>query len=168
MFHHFADALGVELTEAEAPILSALLQRSGNDRSVVGVAKDHWGTQRPYIGTDLPICEAKSDHLAGNPDYPSGHSAHGMHVAMILAELAPQRADILYARGREFAESRYICGSHSYSAAEAGILSGAIIYGAEQRSDAFQRDMEAARAEVQAALARARPAAERDTAVKFE
>lgn len=168
MFHHFAGALGVELTEAEAPILSALLARSGNDRSVVGVAKDHWGTQRPYIGTDLPICEAKTDHLAGNPDYPSGHSAHGMHVAMILAELAPQRADIFYARGREFAESRYICGSHSYSAAEAGILSGTIIYGAEQRSDAFQRDMEAARAEVQAALARARPAAERDTAVNIE
>jgi hypothetical protein len=30
-----------------------------------------------------------------------------------------------------------------------------VIYGAEQRSDVFRRDMEAARAEVQAALARA-------------
>jgi hypothetical protein len=75
-----------------------------------------------------------------------------MHVAMILAELAPQRADALYARGREYAESRYICGSHSYSAAEAGLLSGAVIYGAEQASETFRRDMEAARAEVQAAL----------------
>ncbi len=46
--------------------------------------------------------------MAGNPDYPSGHSAHGGHVAMILAELAPQRSDALYARGREFAESRYV------------------------------------------------------------
>lgn len=154
-YDHFAQALGVRLTPEQAPVLSALLDRSGDDRSVVGVAKDHWGTKRPYIGTDLPICEAKSDHLAGNPDYPSGHSAHGMHIAMILAELAPQRADALYARGRAFAESRFICGSHSYSAAEAGILSGAVIYGAEQRSDAFRRDMEAARAEVQAALIKA-------------
>ncbi|MFS6384131.1 phosphatase PAP2 family protein, partial [Streptococcus agalactiae] len=97
-----------------------------------------------------------SDHLAGNPDYPSGHSAHGMHIAMILAELAPQRADALYARGREFAESRFICGSHTYSAVEAGILSGAVLYGAEQSSETFRRDMEAARAEVQAALAKAR------------
>ncbi|WP_295165674.1 Ca2+-dependent phosphoinositide-specific phospholipase C [uncultured Brevundimonas sp.] len=155
-YDHFAQALGVRLTPEQAPVLTALLDRSGNDRSVVGVAKEHWGTKRPYIGTDLPICEDKSDHLAGNPDYPSGHSAHGMHIAMILAELAPQRADALYARGREFAESRFICGSHSYSAAEAGILSGAVIYGAEQRSETFRRDMEAARAEVQAALARAR------------
>jgi len=157
-YDHFAKALGVRLTPEQAPVLTALLERSGDDRSVVGVAKDHWGTKRPYLGTDLPICEAKSDHLAGNPDYPSGHSAHGMHIAMILAELAPQRADALYARGREFAESRFICGSHSYSAVEAGILSGTVIYGAEQRSETFRRDMEAARAEVQAALAKAGPA----------
>ena len=168
MYDHFAEALGLRLTEDEAPVLTALLHRSGNDRSVVGDAKTHWGTKRPYIGTDLPICEAKSDHLAGNPDYPSGHSAHGMHVAMVLAELAPQRADILYARGREFAESRYICGSHSYSASEAGILSGMVIYGAEQRSETFRRDMEAARAEVQAALARRASGAESDSAVNIE
>jgi hypothetical protein len=155
MYDHFAQALGVRLTPQTAPILTALLDRSGADRSVVGDAKTHWATKRPYIGTDQPICEAKSDHLAGNPDYPSGHSAHGVHVAMILAELAPQRADALYARGREYAESRYICGSHSYAAVEAGILSGMIVYGAEQRSEAFRRDMEAARAEVQAALAKA-------------
>jgi membrane-associated phospholipid phosphatase len=155
VYNDFAQALGVRLTPEEAPVLTALLDRAGNDRSVVGDAKTHWATKRPYIGTAQPICEAKTDHLAGNPDYPSGHSAHGVHVAMILAELAPQRADALYARGREFAESRYICGAHSYSAVEAGILSGMVIYGAEQRSDVFRRDMEAARAEVQAALARA-------------
>jgi hypothetical protein len=33
----------------------------------------------------------------------------------------------LYARGREFAESRHICGAHSYSAAEARIQSGMVI-----------------------------------------
>jgi len=155
IYDDFAEALGVRLTPQTAPVLTALLDRAGQDRSVVGDAKTHWGTKRPYIGTDQPICEARSDHLAGNPDYPSGHSAHGVHVGMILAELAPQRADALYARGRAFAESRYICGSHSYSAVEAGIQSGMVIYGAEQRSEVFRRDMEAARAEVQAALVRA-------------
>ncbi|GAA0200610.1 hypothetical protein QOZ96_001706 [Brevundimonas nasdae] len=154
MYDHFAEALGVRLTEAEAPVLTAILRRAGYDRWVVGDAKTYWATKRPYIGTDLPICEAKTDHLAGNPDYPSGHSAHGVHVAMLLAELAPQRADALYERGREYAESRFVCGSHSYSAVKAGILSGMVIYGAEQRSDVFQRDMQAARAEVQAALAK--------------
>lgn len=153
MYDHFAEALGVRLTSETAPTLTALLRRSGSDRTI-GAAKDHWKTQRPYLRNDLPICEPKTDHLTNNPDYPSGHAGHGMHVAMILAELAPQRADALYARGREFAESRYICGSHSYSAVEAGILSGMIAYGAEQRSETFRRDMAAALFEVHAALAR--------------
>ncbi|HBK47267.1 MAG TPA: acid phosphatase [Xanthomonadaceae bacterium] len=152
MYDHFAAALGVRLSADSAPVLTALLRRSGDDRSVVGVAKSHWRSARPYLGTELPICEPKTEHLAGNGDYPSGHSAHGSHVAMILAELAPRRADALYVRGREFAESRYICGSHSYSAVQAGILAGQIIYGAEQRSEIFRRDMEAARLEIRAAL----------------
>ncbi|WP_354072004.1 phosphatase PAP2 family protein [Caulobacter sp. 1776] len=153
-FEHFETALGVRLTPANAPILSALLERAGDDRSVVGLAKDHWGTKRPYIGKDAaPICEAKSAHLAGNPDYPSGHAAFGEQVAMILAEVVPSRADALYARGREYAESRWICGSHTVSAAEAGLQAGAVIYGAEHASEAFRRDIEMARTEVAAAMA---------------
>jgi membrane-associated phospholipid phosphatase len=153
MYDHFAQALGARLTPRSAPVLTAILERAGEDRSVVGLAKTYWGTKRPYIGKDAaPICEARSDHLAGNPDYPSGHSAHGEQVAMILAELAPSRAAALYARGREYAESRYVCGSHTFSAAEAGLQAGAVVYAAEHASPIFRRDMDMARAEVDAAL----------------
>jgi len=153
MYDHFAQALGVRLTPQAAPILTALLERAGQDRSVVGLAKTRWATRRPYIGKDSsPICETRSDHLAGNPDYPSGHGAHGEHVAMILAELAPSRSDALYARGREYAESRYVCGSHTFSAAEAGLQAGAVIYAAQHASAIFRRDMDMARAELDAAL----------------
>ncbi len=152
-YHHYEEALGVALTPEQAPILTALLERSGADRSVVGVAKTHWGTQRPYVGKDsAPVCETKRPDLTANPDYPSGHSAHGEHVAMILAELAPSRASALYARGRQYAESRWICGSHTVSATEAGLQAGAVIYAAEHVSEAFRRDMDMARAEVAAAL----------------
>lgn len=152
-YHHYEEALGVALTPEQAPILTALLERSGADRSVVGVAKTHWGTQRPYVGKDsAPVCEPKRPDLTANPDYPSGHSAHGEHVAMILAELAPSRASALYARGRQYAESRWICGSHTVSATEAGLQAGAVVYAAEHVSEAFRRDMDMARAEVAAAL----------------
>ncbi len=152
-YHHYAQALGVTLTPEQAPILTALLERSGADRSVVGVAKNHWGTQRPYVGKDsAPVCEVKRPDLTANPDYPSGHSAHGEHVAMILAEVVPSRADALYARGRQYAESRWICGSHTVSATEAGLQAGAVIYAAEHASEAFRRDLDMAKAEVAAAL----------------
>jgi hypothetical protein len=157
-FHHFEGALGVRLTPQTAPILSALLERAGDDRSVVGVAKDHWGTKRPYIGKDsAPICEPKRPDLAANPDYPSGHAAFGEQVAMILAEVVPARAGSLYARGREYAESRWVCGSHTVSAAEAGLQSGMVIYAAEHASEAFRRDIEMAKAEVATAIAAANP-----------
>ncbi|TCS17502.1 PAP2 superfamily protein [Caulobacter sp. BK020] len=153
MYEHFAQALGVRLTPQAAPVLTALLERAGEDRSVVGLAKTYWGTKRPYIGKEAaPICEPRSDHLAGNPDYPSGHSVHGEQVAMILAELAPSRAAVLYARGRDYAESRYVCGSHTFSATEAGLQAGAVIYAAEHASPIFRRDMDMARAELDAAL----------------
>lgn len=153
-FEHFEAALGVKLTPRNAPILAALLERAGDDRSVVGVAKTFWGTKRPYLGKDsAPICEAKRPDLAANGDYPSGHSAFGGQVAMILAEVVPARADALYARGRDYAESRWICGSHSFSAAEAGLRSGEVIYAAEHRSETFLRDVAMARAEVAAVMA---------------
>lgn len=153
MYDHFAQALSVRLTPQAAPVLTALLERAGEDRSVVGLAKTYWNTKRPYIGKEAaPICETKSDHLAGNPDYPSGHSVHGEQVAMILAELAPSRAAALYARGRDYAESRYVCGSHTFNAAEAGLQAGAVIYAAEHASPIFRRDMDMARAELDAAL----------------
>lgn len=155
-FHHFETALGVRLTPQSAPILNALLERAGDDRSVVGLAKDHWGTKRPYVGKDAaPVCEPRRPDLTANPDYPSGHSAFGEHVALILAEVVPARADALYARGRDYADSRWICGSHTVSATEAGLQSGMVIYAAEHRSEAFLRDIAMARAEVAAAMAEA-------------
>lgn len=151
---HFEATLGVMLTPQNAPILTALLERAGDDRSVVSVAKTFWGTKRPYLDKpNAPICEPKTAHLAGNPDYPSGHSAFGGHVAMILAEVVPARADALYARGREFADSRWVCGSHSFSATEAGLQSGEVIYAREHASEAFLRDIAMARAEVAAVMA---------------
>lgn len=156
MYDHFACALGTRLDAARTPQLTRLLARAGEDRAVVSIAKTHWNTRRPYLEQPGEICEPATAHLAGNPDYPSGHAAHGQHVAMILAALAPSRSTALLARGREFGESRHICGSHSVSAAEAGLLAGAAIFAVEQGQAEFRRDMERARSEVAAALARPR------------
>lgn len=150
MYDHFACALGVRVGDEEAPALNRLLERSGQDRSVVSDAKRHYQTQRPFIGNDLPICEPRTEHLASNGDYPSGHSAHGQHVALILAAIAPDRATPLLARGREYAESRWICGSHSQSATEAGLLSGSAVFAAELNSAEFRSDLERARIELAA------------------
>jgi hypothetical protein len=93
VYDHFAQALGVRLTPQRAPILTALLERAGEDRSVVGLAKTYWGTQaalyRQGRRADLRGQErspGRQSRLSVGPLRPA------MHVAMILAELAPSAA----------------------------------------------------------------------------
>ncbi|MEI9997441.1 MAG: phosphatase PAP2 family protein [Rhizomicrobium sp.] len=146
-FEHFACALGVKLTPRTAPALARLLDRAGTS-GVVDPVKRFYRVPRPYIGSAAPICQARTAALAANGDYPSGHAASGWMEALILAELAPDRATQILARGRAFGESRLICGAHSLSAVEAGWLAGAATTAALHGSAAFRADLEAARAEM--------------------
>ncbi len=146
-FEHFACALGMKLTAQTAPALARLLDRAGTS-GVVDPVKQFYRAPRPYIGTRAPICQARTAHLAGNGDYPSGHAAGGWMEALILAELVPDRATAILARGRAFGESRVICGAHSLSAVEAGWMAGAAATAALHGSPAFRADLEAARGEM--------------------
>ena len=125
------------------------------DQNMVGRAKDGFAVRRPYLNDDLPICEPKTAHLAANGDYPSGHTTSGWSAALILAELIPDRATQILQRGREYGESRYICGSHSRSAVEAGFMAGSVLVATLHTSPAFRRDMDAARTELARAASKA-------------
>ncbi len=155
-FDHFACALGAKLTRDLAPATARLLDGAGAG-GVVDQAKYFYRTPRPYLSGTSKICEAKTAHLADNPDYPSGHAAGGWMEALILAELAPDRATDILARGRAFGESRLVCGSHSLSAVEAGWMAGAAATAALHAQPAFRQDLEAARAELPRARAAAPP-----------
>lgn len=147
----FRDAIGFAIDLDRAPVFARLLARFGVDRSAaVGAAKRHWHVARPFAGNDLPICEARTPALAANGDYPSGHTANGMAFALLLAELLPDRATDVLARGRDYGDSRRICGSHSASAVEGGLLAASAIAAAAHGSATFREDMLDARAELDA------------------
>lgn len=146
-FEHFACALGAKLTPATAPVLARLLDRAGT-AGVVDPVKRYYQVGRPYLGGRAPICQPRTAALAANGDYPSGHAANGWMEALILAELAPDRATEILARGRAFGESRVICGVHSKSAVEAGWIAGAAATAALHGDAAFRADLDAARSEI--------------------
>ena len=148
-FERFACALGARLIPAQAPALARLFDRA-SAAGVVDAAKFRYRVARPYLKGSAPICQARTAHLAENPDFPSGHAAGGWMEALILAELAPDRATEILARGRAFGESRYVCGAHSYSAVQAGWVAGAATTAALHGSPEFRRDIEAARVELAA------------------
>jgi acid phosphatase (class A) len=156
-FTTFACAIGMQLDAKRALDTARVFERIGGG-AIVDPVKQGYATRRPYLDNDQPICEPKTEHLATNGDYPSGHTTNGWSSALLLAELLPDRATAILARGREYGESRYICGSHSVSAVEAGYMSGPVLVATLHAAPDFRRDMEAARRELAGLRASAPPA----------
>lgn len=153
---NFSCAVGVKLDAATAPKLAAVLARSSMDVGRLNTAaKAVYGRPRPYMRWGGAICTEKSAALDASLDYPSGHAQLGWTDALILAEIAPDRATHILARGRAYADSRAVCGVHTVSATESGMLLASAQFAMTQSSAAFRADMDAARAELAALRASA-------------
>jgi len=152
IFKDLACAVGVELTPANAPRFTALAGAVLRDVSrATNTPKNVYRRKRPYLIDKGPICLPRSDGLDANPDYPSGHTAWGWTIGLILAELAPDRATPILVRARAYGESRLVCGVHNMSAVEAGRTNAAVVVAALHGVKAFRDDLDAARQEVAAA-----------------
>ncbi len=147
----FSCALGVDVDATKAPALTRLLAHAGADMAPeIDRTKQHWGRKRPFIGNDKPICVARSAGLSESPSYPSGHTTLLYGTALILAELAPDRAAAILQRGRTLAESRIICGVHWVSDVQAGFIEASSLVAALNGSAAFRADLDKARTELAA------------------
>lgn len=150
----YACRLGVSIDEKQTPTALRVLHRVELDVRTVGKpAKDHYNRPRPMVGDEKPICIPREDWMKTNASYPSGHAMTGWAWALILAELAPQKADAMLAVGKQVGESRIICGVHYASDIEAGrTLAGAMV--ARLHADPqFQADMKKASTEIARAKA---------------
>lgn len=153
----FACAAGVAITAKDTPVLSHMLDRMVIDAGrSVGGAKAKYNRPRPLVGhDDAPICVPREAWMQTNPSYPSSSAEAGWAWALVLAELLPQKASPIIARGLAVGESRAICGLHYPSDVTAGQTMGAALVARLHADPAFLADMETAKAE----LAKA-PAAE--------
>lgn len=145
----FGCALGVDLSEASTPRLSRLLGRAMADVSpIIGGAKNHYQRKRPFVVEPAPTCVVPSDGLAASGSYPSGHSAAGWLYALVLAEVEPEHAAEILARGRAYGESRVVCGVHFVSDVTAGRLASSAVFAALAGNPEFQADVASAREEL--------------------
>lgn len=152
---HFACALGVRISEQDTPHLNMLLRRVLVDAGgATYKAKEKYQRERPFArfneGTCTPASEAR---LRKDGSYPSGHSALGWAWALVLTQVAPDRADALVQRGRAYAQSRGVCGVHWKSDIEAGRLVGSTAVARLQTHDVFLAQLAEARQEVAQARA---------------
>ena len=149
----FSCAAGFTISAATTPKLQHLLLKS---MMVFGLStyptKMKYQRPRPFMENGKPTCTPdQEDVLRKDGSYPSGHSAIGFGTGLILAEVVPDRAAQLVARGRAFGDSRRICNVHWLSDVEEGRVVASAVMARLNAEPAFAADLAAARAEVAAA-----------------
>ncbi len=146
----FSCAAGMRIGPDTTPKLVALLRKAGPDLAMaVYPSKRKYSRPRPFMVNGKPTCTPKDEAMLRNDgSYPSGHSAIGYGWGMILAELIPDRAAQLAARGRAFGDSRRVCNVHWLSDVEEGRVVADAVLARLHAEPAFRADMDAARAEI--------------------
>ncbi|MBY0463405.1 MAG: phosphatase PAP2 family protein [Burkholderiales bacterium] len=149
----FACTLGVPVSAESTPNLVTLLRRSYVDAGLATyAAKDHYRRKRPFDQHQAATCVPHEDaKLAKDGSYPSGHAALGWAWGLILAEMAPDRADALLARGHAFGQSRVVCGAHWQTDVDQGRVVGAAALARLRADPVYRAQFDQAKAELLAA-----------------
>jgi acid phosphatase (class A) len=148
----FSCAAGFTISPETTPKVVALMRKVAPDLAMsVYPTKRKFMRPRPFMMNGKPTCTPKDEPLLRRDgSYPSGHAAIGFGWGLILAEIVPDRAGQLAARGRAFADSRRICNVHWLSDTEEGSLVAAATLARLHAEAAFRADLDAARSEVEA------------------
>lgn len=152
----FSCALGITISKEATPHLNMLLRRVRMDSSRANdKPKDLYKRQRPFMATREPSCAPKDEPRQKPDAYPSGHASIGWAWALTLAEIAPDRADAILARGYAYGMSRVICRAHWGSDLDAGRVVGAATVARMHSDPVYVAQMAEAKKEIDAARAAA-------------
>ncbi len=165
----FTCATGLPISEDTTPQLYRLLRRTLADVGLASYsAKNAYQRERPFMVNGEPTCTPQDEEaLRQDGSYPSGHTSIGWGWALILAELMPEKAEAILARGRAFGESRNVCNVHWHSDVVAGRMVAAAAVSQLHTNADFLAAMDAARAEL-AQLDPANMAPSRDCAAEAQ
>lgn len=146
----FSCAAGLSINEKDTPKLQALMRHVMADLGMASYAvKRKYQRARPFMSNGAPTCTPEMEGmLRKDGSYPSGHSAIGYGEGLILAEIFPDRAAQLVARGRAYGDSRRICNVHYLSDVEEGRVAAAAVVARLHADPDFQKDLAAVKAEM--------------------
>ena len=150
--YNFAPAIGDFFQPGKFPKLDLLMEHvKTNSTPIINTPKDHWNRLRPYqIDSSLTVGRPER-----NASYPSGHSTRGVVQSLVLAELFPEKRAAILEFGNQIGWDRVIIGKHFPTDVYAGRVLGQAIVREMKKNPAFQRDLAAAKAEVQSVKAAA-------------
>jgi acid phosphatase (class A) len=149
--YRFADILGPDFSAERLPKLDAFFKRVFNDsRILVLTSKDVWDRPRPYVVSTQVETVGERPKAPGS--YPSGHAIFGYLSAILLANMVPEKAAALYARGYQYGANRVIAGVHFPTDLEAGRMAATVIAAGLMQNPQFQSEFDGAKTELRGSL----------------
>jgi acid phosphatase (class A) len=145
---NFTPAIGDFFVAGKFPKTEAFFNKMQTDaEAVTDKAKDYYKRPRPFV-VDPSLANGK---LEKSYSYPSGHSTESMVLALVLADLFPDKHDAIIAEARTIGWHRVEIARHYPTDIYAGrVLAQAIVKQFEKNDD-FQKDFAEAQAEIAAA-----------------
>ena len=145
---NFTPAIGDFFQPGKFPKVEALMHNVQKDaEAVTDNAKNYWKRPRPFV-LDPSLATGK---LEKSFSYPSGHSTESMVLALVLADLFPDKHDAIIAEARSIGWHRVEIARHYPTDIYAGRVLAQAIVEQMKESPEFQSDFAAAQAEIAAA-----------------
>ena len=156
----FAKVLGPNFDLNKLPATAKLIAEVDNDQHIAAsAAKEYFHRRFPVAAAPLLgdyhiySCDDDVKKPADRPlrSYPSGHSTMGYTFAVVLAALAPNKAQEILARAEDYAYSRRVCGDHYRSDTEASHALGSALGMMFLNSPNLKPEIEASKKELREA-----------------
>ncbi len=148
LYSLWKEAFGLEINETNTPEIWTLLETSLLTTDPMRKeTKAYYKRQRPFERYDDSMPSHEEEELKGEGSYPSGHSLRGWGISLLLAQIAPQRADEIFKRGWDYCNSRVIVGAHWQSDVDNSRTAASIGFCALQGSEDFIAQMKKAQNE---------------------
>ena len=152
---HFDCAVGARFAARERPALTQVMAQllARTEMWTSALARQH-PRGRPIADPTRNPCQVVDDATRrSSTSWPSGGAAAGAAYGELFAHLAPDRAEAARRIGAELGHSRAICAINWPSDVEAGQRLGVAAFEALSEQPEFRVQLDAARAEIEAARA---------------
>lgn len=146
----FEPIVGTSLSDGSKPNVEMLLRRAVTDSALSTYgAKNHYQRVRPFVQHNTGTCRPEDEaSLRTDGSYPSGHTAIGWMLALVLTDLFPGQQDAILQRGYDFGQSRVVCRAHWMSDTVSGRTIAAATYARLQSDPTYEAQRDLARREV--------------------
>lgn len=150
---NFTPAVGAYFLSNNLPKTAAFFEKVQRDaETVTDLGKDYFHRPRPYT-TDSSLANGK---LEKSFSYPSGHSTESMVLALVLADLLPEKHDAILAQARLMGWHRVQIARHYPTDIYAGRVLALAIVKQFKKNGSFEKDFIRAKAEIEAVRAAAK------------